>query len=73
VQKRRTYVSAHALLTSALRSGGEEVGVAVLLAKSLRKNMRILENERVGTLLASNAEFAKAMRTYLSGRPAWFA
>ncbi|MGA8905121.1 MAG: CCA tRNA nucleotidyltransferase [Candidatus Bathyarchaeia archaeon] len=73
VQKKRRFVSAKTLLTSALRSGGEDVGVAGLLAKSFRKNMRILENENVGMLIASNTEFAKAMRTYLSGRPAWFA
>jgi tRNA nucleotidyltransferase (CCA-adding enzyme) len=72
VQKRRTVVSAKALLASALRSGGEDVGVASLLAKSFRKKTRILENEKIGMLIASNTGFAKAMRTYLSGRPAWF-
>lgn len=72
VQKRRTVVSAKALLASALRSGGEDVGVAALLAKSFRKKTRILENEKIGMLIASNTDFAKAMRTYLSGRPAWF-
>jgi hypothetical protein len=72
VQKRRTVVSAKALLTSALRSGGEDVGVAPLLAKSFRKKTRILENEKIGMLIATNTDFAKAMRTYLSGRPAWF-
>jgi tRNA nucleotidyltransferase (CCA-adding enzyme) len=72
VQNRRTIVSAKALLASALRSGGEDVGVAALLAKSFRKKTRILENEKIGMLIATNTDFAKAMRTYLSGRPAWF-
>lgn len=73
VEKRRSVVSANALLKSALRSGGKDIGVASLLAKSFRKRLLILENERIGRLIVSNAEFAKAMRTYLSGRLAWFA
>ena len=73
VEKRRSVVSANALLKSALRSGGKDVGVASLLAESFRKRLQILENERIGRLIVSNTEFAKAMRTYLSGRPAWFA
>jgi tRNA nucleotidyltransferase (CCA-adding enzyme) len=73
VLKRRSVVSGKALLAVSLRSGGRNFGVASLLAKSFRKTVRILENEQIGGLVASNAEFAKAMRTYLSGRPAWFA
>lgn len=73
VQKRRMCVSAKAMLKSGLRSGGEDVGAAALLAKSFRRHLRILENEQIRLLVASNAELAKAMRTYLSGRPPWFA
>jgi hypothetical protein len=71
--KRRTVVSARALLVSTLRSGGADVGVAALLANSFKKNLRILENDSIRPLIASNSEFAKAMRTYLSGRPTWLA
>jgi tRNA nucleotidyltransferase (CCA-adding enzyme) len=73
VEKRRSVVSANALLKSFLRSGGEDVGVASLVAESFRERLQILEDERIGRLIASNVEFARAMRTYLSGRPAWFA
>jgi tRNA nucleotidyltransferase (CCA-adding enzyme) len=73
VEKRRSVVSANALLKSALRSGGKDVGVASLLAESLKKKMEILENEKIARLVVSNREFAKAMRTYLSGRPTWLA
>jgi tRNA nucleotidyltransferase (CCA-adding enzyme) len=73
VEKRRSVVSANALLKTTLRLGGKNVGVASLLAASFRKRLQILENERIGRLVGSNTEFARAMRTYLSGRPAWFA
>ncbi len=73
VQKKRTVVSARALLSSTLRSGGVNVGVAKLFAQSFKKSVRILENEQVGALVASNLEFAKMIRVYLSGRPAWLA
>ena len=73
VLKRRSSISARALLTSTLRMGGKEIGIAALPVKSLRKKLSILENDQIGRLVASNKEFAKAMRTYLSGRPAWLA
>ncbi len=73
VEKRRAVVSARALLMSTLSSGGADVGVAGLLADSFKKSLRILEGDSIRTLISSNAEFAKAMGAYLSGRPAWFA
>jgi tRNA nucleotidyltransferase (CCA-adding enzyme) len=72
VETERPEISAKALLKSVLRSGGEKIGVASLLANSFRKRVRILENEEVAELVKQNTALAKAMRTYLSGRPAWF-
>jgi tRNA nucleotidyltransferase (CCA-adding enzyme) len=71
VQKKRTTVSARPLLASTLRSGGADVGVASLPARSFKKKVRILENDAIGQLISTNDEFAKFMRTYLSGRPIW--
>ena len=71
VEKKRKILSAHTLLKAAISSGGVDVGVARLLAQSFKKNLQILENDQIVTLVSSNSEFAKAMRTYLSGRPAW--
>jgi tRNA nucleotidyltransferase (CCA-adding enzyme) len=73
VQKKRTPTSARALLKSALGSGGVDVGVAKLIAQSFKRNLRILENYQIGALVASNDEFARMMRVYLSGRPTWLA
>ncbi len=71
VQKKRVDVSSRSLLSSALRHGGTGVGVASLLAGAFKKNVRILEQEEIGRLISTNNEFAKFMRTYLSGRPPW--
>jgi len=73
VEKRREQVSAPHALRSALRDGGVSVGVASLLASAFRNRVRILENEELGALIRESAEFAKFMRVFLSGRPAWLA
>lgn len=73
VQERRPLVSARVLLTSILRSGGTNVGVASLMVRAFKKDARILEGSEVGRLLTANKEFAKFMRPYLAGRPAWIA
>ena len=73
VQKKRTNVSAHDLLVSALRSGGTDVGVAPLFTCEFKKNVRIIENDQISPFLSMNKEFAKFMRSYLSGRPPWLA
>ena len=73
VQKRRAVSSAQTLLTSTLRSGGANVGVASLMIKAFRTDARVLEGNDIGRLLATNHEFAKFMKVFLSGRPAWLA
>jgi tRNA nucleotidyltransferase (CCA-adding enzyme) len=73
VQKRRAVVSARALLTSTLRSGGTNVGVAPLMVQAFKGNARVLEGPEVRRLLSSNRAFAKYMRTFLAGRPTWLA
>jgi hypothetical protein len=71
VERKRENTSAIPLLTSSLKSGGREIGVASLLAESFRKRILILQNESIARLLSKNEEFAKAMRSFLSGRPVW--
>ncbi len=73
VLKRRAIVSACDLLTTTLRSGGRDVGVASLPARSFRRKIQILENEHIEKLVSRNEEFAKVLRIYLSGRPTWLA
>ncbi len=71
VQKRRGIVSAEGLLKSVVRSGGAKVGVAPLIVKPFKKKARILEGNELASLLSGNLEFARFMRTFLAGRPAW--
>jgi tRNA nucleotidyltransferase (CCA-adding enzyme) len=71
VQKRRQIVSARQLLFVGLRGGGRKIGVAPLLAKAFRRSALVLSNDEISELISNNVEFAKFMRTYLSGRPAW--
>ena len=72
VQNRRPQTSAIQLLNSKLRSGGRQVGVASLLAKSLKKRLLISQNDQIASLISRNIEFAKYMHTYLAGRPVWY-
>jgi tRNA nucleotidyltransferase (CCA-adding enzyme) len=71
VEKRRAFPSAIELLKTALRSGGCDIGVASEPARCFRRRVQILRNESLGRLLSRNQEFAKAMNTFLSGRPTW--
>ena len=71
VEKRRGASSAIGLLKTALKSGGSEIGVASEPARCFRRRVQVLRNESLGGLISRNEEFAKAMNTFLSGRPAW--
>jgi len=71
VEKKREYSSAKGLLRTALKSGGNDIGVASEFARHFRRRVVILRNESVGTLIERNQEFANAMTIFLSGRPAW--
>jgi tRNA nucleotidyltransferase (CCA-adding enzyme) len=73
VQKKRAAASAQTLLTSTLRTGGANVGVASLMIPAFKTKARVLEGNDVGRLLSTNHEFAKFMRAFLAGRPAWLA
>jgi tRNA nucleotidyltransferase (CCA-adding enzyme) len=71
VEKRRAFPSATGLLKTALKSGGTDIGVASEPARCFRKRVQVLRNESLAGLISRNQEFAKAMNTFLSGRPAW--
>ena len=73
VHKIRANTSAIELLTNSLRSGGTNVGVASLFAKAFKEDLRISKDQAISRLITSNEEFAKFMRSYLSGRPVWVA
>ena len=70
--KKRANVTASALLETVLRTGGVQIGVASLLQDAFRKKLNVLKDGDLARLISTNEEFAKFMRTYLSGRPVWF-
>jgi len=71
LEKKREVVSARNLLKSILHSGGREIGVASLPAACFKRRVSILRNEAIAELISRNRQFAKYMRNFLSGRPAW--
>jgi tRNA nucleotidyltransferase (CCA-adding enzyme) len=73
VHNQRPKTSAIQLLASTLRTGGRHVGVASLLAQSLKKQSRLCEGNQIAALISRNIQFAKYARIYLSGRPIWYA
>ncbi|HXY83380.1 MAG TPA: CCA tRNA nucleotidyltransferase [Candidatus Saccharimonadales bacterium] len=71
IQTRRQNISAIQLLRSNLKTGGRQVGVASLLANSIKKRLQLFEGNKIEPLITTNDEFAKYLRVYLSGRPIW--
>jgi tRNA nucleotidyltransferase (CCA-adding enzyme) len=71
VEREREAISAISLLTSSLKSGGREIGIASLLSESFRKRTLILKNESIARLVSKNEEFAGTMRSFMTGRPVW--
>jgi len=71
VLKKRECTSAIELLKAALTSGGRDVGVASEPARRFQQKVEILSGMLIVRLIARNPEFARALRAFLSGRPAW--
>jgi tRNA nucleotidyltransferase (CCA-adding enzyme) len=71
VQKRRHFAFALAILTSTVRGGGRNVGVAPLIVQAFKRNARVLEGDEIASLLSVNHDFASFMRGFLAGRPVW--
>ena len=71
VLKKRQRTSAMALLKAALKSGGRDVGVASEPARTIQKQVEIVSGLSIARLVAKNPEFARTLRLFLSGRPAW--
>lgn len=71
IECKRKYVKARDLLMEKLREGGEELGVAKLVAMSLRQGFEVLTDEGVWDLYRSDKEFASALTCFLVGKPPW--
>ena len=71
VEKKRKHCDSLSLLKSSLVNGGEKMGVAKLVSKSLKKGFDVLQDEQILDLYKSNSEFAKFLVTFLRGKHVW--
>ena len=71
VEVPRKTTDAVALLKEKLADGGKNAGVAELIAKSIRKNHKILVNGEIAELYVENGDFAEFLTDFLSGKPFW--
>jgi tRNA nucleotidyltransferase (CCA-adding enzyme) len=67
----RKTTDAVAFLREKLADGGRNVGVADLIAKSIRKNLRVLAKNEISGVYAENGDFAEFLTDFLSGKPFW--
>jgi len=71
VLKKREQTSSTVVLKAALKSGGRNAGVASAPARKFRKKLDIRQGASIGRLAVGNPAFGRALRLFLSGRPAW--
>ena len=71
VEKKRDCTSAVELLKASLESGGKTVGVASEPGRIFKKRVVVLSGSSIEKLVVKSPEFAKAIRLFLLGRPAW--
>jgi tRNA nucleotidyltransferase (CCA-adding enzyme) len=71
VEVPRKTTNAVALFKEKLADGGKTAGVAELIAKSIRKNHKILVNGEITELYVENGNFAEFLTDFLSGKPFW--
>jgi tRNA nucleotidyltransferase (CCA-adding enzyme) len=71
VEVPRKTTDAIALLKEKLADGGKNAGVAELIAKSIRKNLKALVNAEIDAVYVENGAFAEFLTDFLSGKPFW--
>jgi tRNA nucleotidyltransferase (CCA-adding enzyme) len=59
------------LLKEKLADGGKNTGVAELIAKSIKKNLKVLANGEVFEVYCAHSDFAVFLTHFLSGKPIW--
>ena len=73
VLKRRRWADAAELLRERLKNGGEDAGVARLLAKHIAEGFTLLLDEEVVRLSEGLKGFEEFLADFLLGRPRWLA
>ncbi len=71
VELPRKTTDALALLKEKLADGGKNSGVANLIAKTIREDLRVLINFEVAKVYDENEDFAEFLTDFLVGKPFW--
>jgi tRNA nucleotidyltransferase (CCA-adding enzyme) len=71
VQLRRKFTDAAELLRTKVESGGRNVGVAELVARTLAEHCLVLVNDEITEHYVYNDEFAAFLTDFLAGKPFW--
>jgi len=67
----RKTTDAAAFLREKLADGGKNAGVADLIAKSIRKKLRVMVNCEISKVYMENGDFAESLTDFLAGKPFW--
>ena len=71
VEVPRKTTNAVSLLKEKLADGGKNAGIAELIAKSIRENLKVLVNAEIIDIYRENGDFAEFLTDFLSGKPFW--
>jgi tRNA nucleotidyltransferase (CCA-adding enzyme) len=71
VELPRKTTDAAVLLEEKLADGGRSAGVADLIAKTIRKDLKVLVDGEVLEMYEGNADFAEFLTYFLLGKPFW--
>jgi tRNA nucleotidyltransferase (CCA-adding enzyme) len=71
VELQRKTTDAATLLKEKLVDGGKNAGVADLIAKTIKKDHKVLVNSEVLEIYIGNGDFAEFLSDFLSGKPNW--
>ena len=71
VELPRKTTDAAKLLKEKLDDGGKNVGVADLIAQSIKQKLTVLVNAEIIEVYLGNVEFAEFLTVFLSGKPFW--
>ena len=71
VELPRKTTDAVALLKERLADGGNNAGVADLIAKAIQKNLKVIVNSEVLEVYSGNGDFAEFLTDFLLGKPFW--
>jgi tRNA nucleotidyltransferase (CCA-adding enzyme) len=71
VELPRKTTDAVALLKEKLSDGGKNAGVADLVSRIIKKNLRVLADDQVQAVYEDNNDFAEFLTDFLLGKPFW--